>query len=78
MGEPTHTASKRTTLYILLGHLTDKSFDCIAPKFSMYMLKHSRECYMKHKARGEAECLSSIEAKRRVLYFSYSTSKAML
>ena len=29
-------------------------------------------------ARGEAECYISIEAECRVLYFSYSTSKAML
>ena len=55
----------------------------------MYKLKHCRECYMKNKARGneaempaniargEVECYISIEAECRVLYFGYSTSKAI-
>ena len=36
------------------------------------------EAEMANIARGEAECYISIEAECRVLYFSYSTSKAML
>ena len=36
------------------------------------------EAEMANIAGGEAECYISIEAKCRVLYFSYSTSKAML
>ena len=36
------------------------------------------EAEMANIAQGEAECYMSIEAECRVLYFSYSTSKAML
>ena len=36
------------------------------------------EAEMANIARGKAECYISIEAECRVLYFSYSTSKAML
>ena len=36
------------------------------------------EAEMANIAGGEAECYISIEAKCRVLYFSYNMSKAML
>ena len=37
-----------------------------------------KEAKMTNIARGKAECYISIEAECRVLYFLYSTSKAML